>query len=89
MNLQRMAYDTVFVRTKEGQMFYDIVISRKSPIYLARKWKMPVAEVKHYRFHGRKGMRSKNYIIPYFDPQKEQTQDGQKEATKRMMGGET
>lgn len=64
-------YETVFVRTDAGQQFYDIVISDKSPHWLAKKWGVTAAEIRHYRLHGRKAMRHRKYIIPHFEAVKE------------------
>lgn len=71
MNSSDKIYETVYVRTTDGQIFFDIVISDKSPTYLARKWKVCAAEIRHYRLHGRKAMRHRKYIIPHFEAVKE------------------
>ncbi len=46
-----------FGRSPTGQFFYDCVLSKKSAKYLARKWSLPIADIRNVRKVGRKQMK--------------------------------
>lgn len=48
---------TYFVRTEQGQFFYDLVMSAKSLKWLARKWKRPIGELRALRGLGKAAMK--------------------------------
>lgn len=47
---------TEFARTDIGQFFYDVVLSKKSLKWLARKWELPIAELRNLRKIGKERM---------------------------------
>jgi isopentenyl diphosphate isomerase/L-lactate dehydrogenase-like FMN-dependent dehydrogenase len=47
---------TEFARTDIGEFFYDVVLSKKTLKWLARKWELPLPRLRNLRKVGRERM---------------------------------
>jgi hypothetical protein len=50
---------TVYGRTPLGQLLYDLAFASLSPKYLARKHRLPIAQVRTLRVMARKALKRK------------------------------
>jgi hypothetical protein len=47
---------TEFARTDIGEFFYDVVLSKKTLKWLARKWELPLSRLRNLRKVGKERM---------------------------------
>jgi hypothetical protein len=60
LTVRKRGGEIEFCRTEFGQFFYDLVLSKKSEKYLARKWRKPIKEIRVLRRVGRKALQAKS-----------------------------